>query len=70
MHEASNLRFLFILSCRYALDCVEMRKASRFKIVPEVSPFVCNKEKMHSVVTANLRPSSKYLVADMLAWLL
>ena len=36
--------FSFTLTCRYALDCIEIRKASRFKILPEVSPFVCNKE--------------------------
>jgi hypothetical protein len=68
MHGASNLRFLFIpfYSDLPLYSWLYLRKASRFKILPEVSPFVYNKEKIHSVVTANLRPSSKYL--NMLAW--
>jgi hypothetical protein len=34
-----------------------MRKASRFKILPEASPFVY-KEKIYWIVTANLQPST------------
>jgi hypothetical protein len=35
MHGASNLRFSFTLTCRYALDCIEIRKA--------FGDFVCKK---------------------------